>query len=305
MTVFPEKQECHHYRSAMLNILLTSLWFLWGLLLYAAITGHKFWPVYLVGIVAVICLTMVISKRKRKQSMFGKKKQAETQATEQAIAAVPAQKTKEAEEKKAAEINAQANEISQLLSVRGDEKQPRPLASLESRQPTVISKETRLTGDIDLSGNLQIWGKITGQIKARSGTVSIMQSGVVDGDIIAETLLIDGVLSGTCSVEQLEILEHGELNGICRASNFSIRKGGIFIGQSEPYVAPAGSKTTAVPQTSRPEPLKVQPVSEPVQDLKQEPQQTKAPEPQKSSSQQSSAAKGKEPQKVPSVFKNV
>ena len=291
----------------MLNILLTSLWFLWGLLLYAAITGHKLWPVYLVGIVAVICLTMVIPKRKRKQPMFGKKKQVETQAAEQV--AVPAQKTKEAEEKKAAEINAQANEISQLLSVRGDEKQPRPLASLESRQPTVISKETRLTGDIDLSGNLQIWGKITGQIKARSGTVSIMQSGVVDGDIIAETLLIDGVLSGTCSVEQLEILEHGELNGICRASNFSIRKGGIFIGQSEPYVAPAVSKATVAPQMSRPEPLKVQPVSEPVQDLKQEqkpePQQTKAPEPQKSSSQQSSAAKGKEPQKVPSVFKNV
>lgn len=293
----------------MLNILLTSLWFLWGLLLYAAITGHKLWPVYLVGTVAVICLTMVIPKRKRKQFMFGKKKQAETQAAEQVVAAVPAQKTKEAEEKKAAEINAQANEISQLLSVRGDEKQPRPLASLESRQPTVISKEARLTGDIDLSGNLQIWGKITGQIKARSGTVSIMQSGVVDGDIIAETLLIDGVLSGTCSVEQLEILEHGELNGICRASNFSIRKGGIFIGQSEPYVAPAVSKTTTAPQMSRPEPLKVQPVSEPVQDLKQEqkpePQQTKAPEPQKSSSQQSSAAKGKEPQKVPSVFKNV
>ena len=90
---------------------------------------------------------------------------------------------REEEERKAAELSAQANEITQLLSARGEEKQ-RPLASLESRQPTVISKETRLTGDVEISGNLQIWGKIKGQIKARSGSVSIMQSGVVEGDIL-------------------------------------------------------------------------------------------------------------------------
>ena len=186
--------------------------------------------------------------------MFGKKKQADTPETEPVAA--PLQKTREEreeeeeEERKAAELSAQANEITQLLSARGEEKQ-RPLASLESRQPTVISKETRLTGDVEISGNLQIWGKIKGQIKARSGSVSIMQSGVVEGDIFAEALLIDGVLTGTCTVEQLEILEHGELNGVCRASNFSIRKGGTFIGQSEPY-APAGKAAAAAqaPQLS-------------------------------------------------------
>lgn len=215
--------------------------------------------------------------------MFGKKKHAETPVAEQAAANLSVQKIKEAEDKKTAEINTQVTETVPLFSARGEDKQPRPLASLESRQPTVISKETCLTGDIDLSGNLQIWGKVKGQIKARAGTVSIMQSGVVDGDIIAETLLIDGVLSGTCSVEQLEILEHGELNGICRASNFSIRKGGVFIGQSEPYVAPAVSKVAPV-AAFRVESVKVQPVTEPAQE-KPAPQQTKAPE--------TSAAKGK------------
>ncbi|QXO64453.1 bactofilin family protein [Morganella morganii] len=241
--------------------------------------------------------------------MFGKKKQSDVPEAEPVAA--PSSKNREErdeEDRKTAELNAQANEISQLLSTRGEEKQ-RPLASLESRQPTVISKETRLTGDLEISGNLQIWGKIKGQIKARSGTVSIMQSGVVEGDIIAETLLIDGVLSGTCTAEQAEILEHGELNGICRASAFSIRKGGTFIGQSEPYV-PAGKATataTAAAQApqSRPESNKPAAVTEPKPAEKTgaaEKAQESAP---KSSPSQNGNGKSKEPEKVPSVFKRV
>lgn len=291
----------------MLNIMLTSLWFLWGLLLYAVIAGHASWPVYLTGIAAVICAITILPKRKkeRKNVMFGKKKQSDVPEAEPVAA--PSSKNREErdeEDRKAAELNAQANEISQLLSTRGEEKQ-RPLASLESRQPTVISKETRLTGDLEISGNLQIWGKIKGQIKARSGTVSIMQSGVVEGDIIAETLLIDGVLTGTCTAEQAEILEHGELNGICRASAFSIRKGGTFIGQSEPYV-PAGKATAAAlaPQ-SRPENNKPAAVTEPKPAEKTgaaEKAQESAP---KSSPSQNGNGKSKEPEKVPSVFKRV
>ncbi|UFH69504.1 polymer-forming cytoskeletal protein [Morganella morganii] len=237
--------------------------------------------------------------------MFGKKKQSDVPEAEPVAA--PSSKNREErdeEDRKAAELNAQANEISQLLSTRGEEKQ-RPLASLESRQPTVISKETRLTGDLEISGNLQIWGKIKGQIKARSGTVSIMQSGVVEGDIIAEILLIDGVLTGTCTAEQAEILEHGELNGICRASAFSIRKGGTFIGQSEPYV-PAGKAIAAAqaPQ-SRPENNKPAAVTEPKPAEKTgaaEKAQESAP---KSSPSQNGNGKSKEPEKVPSVFKRV
>lgn len=289
----------------MLNIMLTSLWFLWGLLLYAVIAGHASWPVYLTGIAAVICAITILPERKRKNVMFGKKKQADTPETEPVAA--PLQKTREEreeEERKAAELSARANEITQLLSARGEEKQ-RPLASLESRQPTVISKETRLTGDVEISGNLQIWGKIKGQIKARSGSVSIMQSGVVEGDIFAETLLIDGVLTGTCTVEQLEILEHGELNGVCRASNFSIRKGGTFIGQSEPY-APAGKAAAAAqaPQ-SRPENNKPAAVTELKQSEKSDAAAEKSQESAPKSSSQNGNGKNKEPQKVPSVFKRV
>lgn len=243
--------------------------------------------------------------------MFGKKKHTDIPETEPVVAP-KTKEEKDVEEKKAAELNAQANEISQLLSARGEEKQ-RPLASLESRQPTVISKETRLTGDIEISGNLQIWGKIKGQIKARSGSVSIMQSGVVEGDIIAETLLIDGVLTGTCTTEQVEILEHGELNGVCRASNFSIRKGGTFIGQSEPYVPAAKAAAAVQAPQSRPENSKPAVVTEPKQaekaDSAEKPQES-APEKvqesaPKSAPSQNGNGKNKEPQKVPSVFKRV
>ncbi|UXJ04392.1 hypothetical protein N6Y36_04970 [Morganella morganii] len=78
--------------------MLTSLWFLWGLLLYAVIAGHASWPVYLTGIAAVICAITILPERKRKNVMFGKKKQADTPETEPVAA--PLQKPEKKEKKK-------------------------------------------------------------------------------------------------------------------------------------------------------------------------------------------------------------
>ncbi|WP_162505634.1 hypothetical protein [Candidatus Arsenophonus triatominarum] len=43
-------------------------------------------------------------------------------------------------------------------------------------------------------------------------------------------MIIDGLVDGACLGNNLDILEHGELRGI---SHMSIKRGGIFIGQSE------------------------------------------------------------------------
>ncbi|MCU6405922.1 hypothetical protein KW817_23455, partial [Enterobacter quasiroggenkampii] len=117
--------------------------------------------------------------------------------------------------------------------------------------------------------------------------------------------LIDGVLTGTCTTEQLEILEHGELNGVCRASNFSIRKGGTFISQSEPH-APAGKAAAAAqaPQ-SRPENNKPAAVTELKQSEKADARAEKSQETEPKTSSQNGNRKNKEPQKVPPVFTRV
>ena len=105
---------------------------------------------------------------------------------------------------------------------------------LDKKGDTVISKDSVLTGDIALAGNILIYGKVIGNITTQTGTVSILRSGCVEGEIQAASILIDGNMQGICIGESLEILEQGTFNGTCHSVNMSIRKGGKFIGQSEP-----------------------------------------------------------------------
>ncbi|MGP1932295.1 MAG: polymer-forming cytoskeletal protein, partial [Arsenophonus sp. ET-DL12-MAG3] len=65
------------------------------------------------------------------------------------------------------------------------------------------------------------------------GTIYIMQCGKIEGEIEASNIIIDGLVDGVCFGNNLNILEHGTLQGISRVSHISIKSGGIFIGQSE------------------------------------------------------------------------
>ncbi|WP_323116333.1 polymer-forming cytoskeletal protein, partial [Klebsiella variicola] len=79
-------------------------------------------------------------------------------------------------QKKSSAINDSTDNIN-LQSGDASLVQEEKQKAQEERQVTVISKKTSLTGDIEFNGDLQICGKVKGQIKSTSGTVSIMRSG--------------------------------------------------------------------------------------------------------------------------------
>lgn len=64
-------------------------------------------------------------------------------------------------------------------------------------------------------------------------------------------MIVDGCINGVCVSEHLEILEHGRLKGIVKGSNFSIKKGGVFIGQSEISEEINNDKDKAKPAVSK------------------------------------------------------
>ncbi|EKN6407228.1 polymer-forming cytoskeletal family protein [Yersinia enterocolitica] len=98
---------------------------------------------------------------------------------------------------------------------------------------TIIAVGTKLKGDINLDGDIQIYGVVTGDIVVNEGILRLMRSGHIEGNLTAPHITVDGRVEGVCVSDHLEILENGRLNGIVKGSNFSIKKGGIFIGQSE------------------------------------------------------------------------
>ncbi|CNH40603.1 Integral membrane protein CcmA involved in cell shape determination [Yersinia thracica] len=115
---------------------------------------------------------------------------------------------------------------------------------------TIIAVGTKLKGNINLDGDIQIYGVVIGDIAVNEGTLRLMRSGHIEGNLTAPHITVDGRVEGVCVSDHLEILENGRLNGIVKGSNFSIKKGGVFIGQSEITEDPASLTKTKVKPTT-------------------------------------------------------
>lgn len=184
------------------NAFLCSVWLLWGIALGLYLYGAHF-SCTMTAILSFLALVFYFMKMKlRINAMFGKK----TTEAATASSATPA------------------------MGIKPEEKK---LPEAEIRPNTIIAKDTVFKGDVEMEGDIQIWGKVVGNIRVKGGAIRIMHAGKVEGELNAPEIIIDGHVEGTCCAETLDILEHGELRGISRCGSMSIRRGGLFFGQSE------------------------------------------------------------------------
>ncbi|HCT5131023.1 bactofilin family protein [Aeromonas hydrophila] len=98
---------------------------------------------------------------------------------------------------------------------------------------TVIAKGARFKGELQVEGNLDVYGQFVGTLLLNGGTVRIMEGGRIEGDVSAAHVIINGTLDGTCASSEVEILENGKMKGLFKGGSLSIRKGGQFVGQSQ------------------------------------------------------------------------
>lgn len=184
------------------NAFLYSVWLLWGIALGLYLYGAHF-SCAMTAILSFLALVFYFMKMKlRINAMFGKK-------------------TTEA---------ATASSATSTMGIKPEEKK---LPEAEIRPNTIIAKNSVFKGDVEMEGDIQIWGKVVGNIRVKGGAIRIMHAGKVEGELNAPEIIIDGHVEGTCCAETLDILEHGELRGISRCGSMSIRRGGLFFGQSE------------------------------------------------------------------------
>ncbi|CND16949.1 bactofilin family protein [Yersinia pseudotuberculosis] len=126
------------------------------------------------------------------------------------------------------------NDGSSSVNIPSQTNTPLSNSSQENaKNNTIIAAGTQLKGNINLDGDIQIYGVVMGDIIVNDGSIRLMRSGQIEGNLTAPHITVDGRIEGVCISDDLEILEHGRLKGIVKGSNFSIKKGGIFVGQSE------------------------------------------------------------------------
>lgn len=94
---------------------------------------------------------------------------------------------------------------------------------------TLISKGTRIVGNIYFTGDLQIEGTVQGNIIAESGNdakLVVAHKGVVEGEINVPMVVINGNVTGNvCSTKHIELAAKAVVEGNVRYQLIEMVKG--------------------------------------------------------------------------------
>ena len=94
---------------------------------------------------------------------------------------------------------------------------------------SIIGEGIEFSGEINTEGNIHLDGIMNGVIKAQE--VVIGPNGEFEGEIIAETLIINGKIKGKFIVKNLNIKKEGFLQGKAKYEIIIVDSGGRVQGE--------------------------------------------------------------------------
>ncbi len=107
------------------------------------------------------------------------------------------------------------------------------VSKLPSSAQTVLSKNSVLKGDLDVTGDVLAEGRIEGSINSHDN-VYIGKAAVINGDITAKNVYIFGVVQGNINSDgALSLSSSAKLFGDVKAKTFNTEDGSIFKGKLE------------------------------------------------------------------------
>lgn len=101
---------------------------------------------------------------------------------------------------------------------------------------SVIAADTVLTGRIDVSRTLRLEGRVHGEIvgDAAGSRVIVAESGLVQGEIRAGAVVIDGFVEGSVTATgSIRVSPRGRVVGKLAAPRVTLESGSFFEGQLE------------------------------------------------------------------------
>ncbi len=118
-----------------------------------------------------------------------------------------------------------------VTSKPADVPAPKPKAAPKAAaMPSIISEGLHVTGNLTCDGDVQIDGRVDGDIEARSLTIG--DNGVVDGSITADEVHVSGTLNGEINARTVVIARSAHVRGDVAHDVLSIESGAQFEGKS-------------------------------------------------------------------------
>ena len=101
--------------------------------------------------------------------------------------------------------------------------------------PSIISQGTHIVGDITTDGEVQIDGKVEGNIRCRS--LIVADTGEVSGKVACESVSLHGTLTGTVHGKSVNLSSTARMVGDVTHETLTIEPGAHFKGQCIPVDA--------------------------------------------------------------------
>jgi len=101
---------------------------------------------------------------------------------------------------------------------------------LKTSELSVIAPDITLEGNLLVSNELHLYGKITGEVRCNPGSLLILKEGsLVEGKIFADQLIIDGFVKGMVEASgRIWITASGKLAGSVKTPSLQVDPGAIF-----------------------------------------------------------------------------
>ena len=97
---------------------------------------------------------------------------------------------------------------------------------------TVVGVDVNLTGNLKSDGDIQINGKVKGEVDTKSD-LFIGDQAVIEGSIKGKNVVVTGQVRGNLqALEDLEISPTGKVFGDLVTKNLIVKKGASFTGKS-------------------------------------------------------------------------
>ena len=99
-----------------------------------------------------------------------------------------------------------------------------------SSMSSILGPELKIDGDIDVKGDLLIYGQVTGNVNSK-GTINSAKGSIVEGNITADNASIHGMVKGNLDIKYNVLLGSGShLEGNLQAAIITIEEGAKFDG---------------------------------------------------------------------------
>lgn len=123
------------------------------------------------------------------------------------------------------------------------------MIEVEENEVTIVGESTRVEGKIVFDQMTRVHGVLVGEIESKPGSTLILaESGLVEGTVSADTLIVDGTIQGNIFVKsRLLVSRTGRILGNIHTPSLTLDFGAFFEGtcQMPESGTPATNKGSA------------------------------------------------------------